>query len=77
MARSQRWAASGPLTRHADVSAVLTDKRFTTSVQNVVPKFAFTGRRPPLHLDPPEHTDYREVINRFFPPSPRWRGWSS
>jgi cytochrome P450 len=31
-----------------------------------VPKFAFTGRRPPLHFDPPEHTSYRRVINRFF-----------
>ncbi|MEV5300987.1 hypothetical protein [Amycolatopsis methanolica] len=35
-------------------------------MQNVMPKFAFTGRRPPLHLDPPEHTDYRRVVNRFF-----------
>jgi len=66
VARSQQWGGFWALTRHADVSAVLTDARFTTSVQNVVPKFAFTGRRPPLHLDPPEHTAYREVINRFF-----------
>jgi cytochrome P450 len=66
VARSQQWGGFWALTRHADVSAVLTDPRFTTSVQNVVPKFAFTGRRPPLHLDPPEHTAYRDVINRFF-----------
>jgi cytochrome P450 len=32
-------------------------------VQNVVPKVAFTGRRPPLHLDPPEHSLYRRAIN--------------
>jgi cytochrome P450 len=57
------WA----LFRYEDVRHVL-EKRdvFTTSVQNVVPKFAFTGRRPPLHFDPPEHTAYRKVINRFF-----------
>jgi cytochrome P450 len=66
VARSQQWGGFWALTRHADVSALLSDPRYTTSVQNVVPKFAFTGRRPPLHLDPPEHTDYREVINRFF-----------
>jgi cytochrome P450 len=57
------WA----LTRHEDVRHVLENPDiFTTSVQNTVPRFAFTGRRPPLHLDPPEHTVYRRVINRFF-----------
>jgi cytochrome P450 len=35
-------------------------------VQNVVPKLAFTGRRPPLHLDPPEHTPYRRALNPLF-----------
>ena len=39
---------------------------FTTTVQNVVPKVAFTGRRPPLHLDPPEHTPYRTALNPYF-----------
>jgi cytochrome P450 len=57
------WA----LFRHEDVKHVLESRDvFTTSVQNTVPKFAFTGRRPPLHFDPPEHTAYRKVINRFF-----------
>ncbi|WP_199432890.1 cytochrome P450 [Qaidamihabitans albus] len=60
------WA----LFRYEDVDRVLRDSgTFTTSVQNTVPKFAFTGRRPPLHLDPPEHTSYRRVINRFFTPT--------
>lgn len=54
------WA----LTRYADVARVAADyATFTTTVQNVVPKIAFTGRRPPLHLDPPEHTVYRAVLN--------------
>ena len=35
-------------------------------MQNVVPKLAFTGRRPPLHLDPPEHTPYRTALNPYF-----------
>ncbi|HLU54487.1 MAG TPA: cytochrome P450 [Pseudonocardia sp.] len=67
VARSATYGGFWALFRHADVVAVLSDpETFTTSVQNVVPKFAFTGRRPPLHLDPPEHSDYRRVINRFF-----------
>lgn len=55
------------LTSHRDVSHALRESTtFITSVQNVVPRVAFTGRRPPLHLDPPEHTPYRRVLNRFF-----------
>ena len=47
------WA----LTRYADVARAAADYGvFTTTVQNVVPKVAFTGRRPPLHLDPPQQT---------------------
>lgn len=54
------WA----LTRYDDVKEAAADfRRFTTTVQNVVPKVAFTGRRPPLHLDPPEHTPYRKALN--------------
>jgi cytochrome P450 len=50
--------------KHADVVWAATDyKLFPNSVQNVVPKVAFTGRRPPLHLDPPEHTPYRAALN--------------
>jgi cytochrome P450 len=54
------WA----LTKHKDIEAVLADPAtYVTSVQNVVPKVAFSGRRPPLHLDPPEHTPYRAALN--------------
>lgn len=53
------WA----LTRYDDVKRVASDPLFVTSVQNVVPKVAFTGRRPPLHLNPPEHTPYRKALN--------------
>ncbi len=67
VAHSQVFDGFWALTRHADVVEVLSDHRtYVTSVQNVVPKVAFTGRRPPLPLDPPEHTPYRQVINRFF-----------
>jgi cytochrome P450 len=69
VARSQEyggfWAALG----YDEVLSVITDiEHFTTSKQNAIPKFAFTGVRPPLHLDPPEHMAYRRVINSFFTP---------
>ena len=70
VAHSESFDGFWALLRHADVVDVLTQPdTFVTSVQNVVPKVAFTGRRPPLHLDPPEHTPYRQVINRFFTPA--------
>ena len=34
-----------------------------------MPRLAFTGRRPPLHLDPPEHTPYRRALNPYFTPA--------
>jgi cytochrome P450 len=53
------------LTRHADIKHVLDDPlEFTTRVRNVVPGASATGRRSPLHLDPPEHTPYRRAIDR-------------
>ncbi len=66
VAHSTKWGGFWALFRYEDVLGVLTSDNFTTSVQNTAPKFAFTGRRPPLHFDPPEHTAYRRVINRFF-----------
>jgi cytochrome P450 len=61
VAYTAAWGGYWALTRYADVVAAASDPAtFITSVQNVVPKLAFTGRRPPLHLDPPEHTPYRD-----------------
>lgn len=69
VARSDAWNGFWALMRYEDVAqaaANFTD--FTTTVQNVVPKVAFTGRRPPLHFDPPEHTPYRRVLDRLLGP---------
>lgn len=67
VAHSNEWGGFWALSRYEDVVGVLKDYHtYTTSVQNVVPKVAFTGRRPPLHFDPPEHTVYRRLINQFF-----------
>ncbi len=64
VAHSDAWDGFWALMKHADVVAAATDSdTFITSKQNVVPKVAFTGRRPPLHLDPPEHTPYRKALN--------------
>lgn len=64
VARTEALGGFWALFRHADIlSALQQPSRYITSVQNVVPKVAFTGRRPPLHLDPPEHTPYRAALN--------------
>lgn len=63
VARSDAWGGFYALLKHDDVTNAASDWRtFISSVQNVVPKVAFTGRRPPLHFDPPEHTPYRRAL---------------
>jgi len=70
VARSDAWNGFWAVLRYDEVVAVAADpERFTTTVQNVVPKIAFTGRRPPLHLDPPDHTPYRRALNPYFKPA--------
>lgn len=55
------WA----VTRYQDVYDILMQPDlYITSVRNVVPGSSATGRRPPLHLDPPDHTPYRKAIDR-------------
>jgi cytochrome P450 len=67
VAHADAWNGFWALTRYDDVLAAARDPGlFTTTVQNVVPKLAFTGRRPPLHFDPPEHTPYRRALNPYF-----------
>jgi cytochrome P450 len=64
VAHSDTWGGFWALMKYADVAAAASDFRtFITSKQNVIPKVAFTGRRPPLHLDPPEHTHYRRALS--------------
>lgn len=67
VAHSDAWGGFWALMKHDDVAAAASDwKMFITSKQNVIPKVAFTGRRPPLHLDPPEHTPYRRALAPLF-----------
>lgn len=63
------------VTRYADVVKVLSDSQtYSTALQNVVPRVATSGRRPPLHLDPPDHTPYRRAISPLFLPK-RMEAW--
>lgn len=65
LARSDAFDGFWMLTRYADIVEVLRDPdNFITSVRNVVPGSSTTGRRPPLHLDPPDHTPYRKALER-------------
>ena len=65
VAHSHAYDGFWALTRYADVVAALDDpENFITSVRNVIPSSSTTGRRPPLHLDPPDHTPYRKAIDR-------------
>ncbi|MBC7956405.1 MAG: cytochrome P450 [Cytophagales bacterium] len=69
VAHSDAFGGFWALTKYDDVVTALSDvSTYVTSVQNVVPKVAFTGRRPPLHLDPPEHTPYRAALNPLLTP---------
>ena len=65
VAHSNAFDGFWAVTRYEDIHRILMDyQNYTTSVRNVVPGSSTTGRRPPLHLDPPEHTPYRRAIDR-------------
>jgi len=65
VAHSEAFGGFWAVTRYQDILNILLDPdTFITSVRNVVPGSAATGRRPPLHLNPPEHTPYRRAIDR-------------
>lgn len=69
VAHSDAWGGFWAYTKHEDVARAAADSDvYITSKQNVVPKVAFTGRRPPLHLDPPEHTPYRRALSPLLSP---------
>ncbi len=67
VAHSNRYGGFWAVTRYRDVERVMTDPAtFTSSRGIIVPRNPASGRRPPLHYDPPEHTDYRRAINPVF-----------
>jgi cytochrome P450 len=67
LAHGSRWGGFWLLSRYEDITAVTRDhETFVNSVQNVVPAVTTTGRRPPLHFDPPEHTLWRKAMSSPF-----------
>jgi cytochrome P450 len=67
LGHGSRWGGFWLLSRYQDVVAVTRDHdTFVNSVQNVVPAVTTTGRRPPLHFDPPEHTLWRKAMSSPF-----------
>jgi cytochrome P450 len=80
VARGARWGFWA-LTRYDDVVAASSRPADFSSAEGiVVPKNPVSGRRAPLHFDPPEHLRYRRPLNAVFAeervPSlePRMRG---
>jgi cytochrome P450 len=70
VAHSQAFEGFWAVTRYHDVLDILMQPElYITSVRNVVPGSSTTGRRPPLHLDPPDHTPYRRAIDRALGPA--------
>jgi cytochrome P450 len=64
VARGGRWDFWA-LTRYDDIVAASSRPGdFTSSQGIVVPKNPVSGRRAPLHFDPPEHARYRRPLNR-------------
>jgi cytochrome P450 len=64
VARGARWDFWA-LTRYDDIVAASSRPGdFTSSLGIVVPRNPVSGRRAPLHFDPPEHPRYRRPLNR-------------
>jgi cytochrome P450 len=67
VAHSPGYGGFWAVTRYRDVQRVMRDPAtFTSSKGIIIPRNPASGRRPPLHYDPPEHTAYRKVISPVF-----------
>lgn len=66
VARGARWNFWA-LTKYEDIKLVSRKPRdFTSSLGITVPSNPVSGRRAPLHYDPPEHPLYRRPLNAVF-----------
>ena len=67
IAHSLSYGGFWAVTRYHDVERIMGDpETFTSSHGIIIPRNAASGRRPPLHYDPPEQTIYRRAINPVF-----------
>lgn len=71
VAYSDRWGGFWTLTRYADIVAAAQDpSTFSSAQKATIPDSTGPTRppRPPLETDPPVHTEYRTLLNRYFAP---------
>jgi cytochrome P450 len=67
VAHSTSYGGFWAVTRYRDVQRVMRDPATFSSAKGIIiPRNPASGRRPPLHYDPPEHTAYRKVISPVF-----------
>jgi cytochrome P450 len=70
VAHTDRFGGFWTLTRHEDIVAAAKDTdTFISSQKATIPDSAASRpARPPLEADPPEHGEYRQVLNPYFAP---------
>lgn len=67
VARGERWGGFWALLGYQQVTDAATAPGVFSSADGiVVPRNPVTGRRAPMHYDPPEHTRYRRALNAPF-----------
>jgi cytochrome P450 len=67
VAHSDAYGGFWAVTRLADIEHVVTTPEVFSSQHGIiVPRNPASGRRPPMHYDPPEHTAFRKAINPAF-----------
>ncbi len=67
VAHSEAYGGSWLATGRADIERITTDpETFSSQFGIIVPRNRASGRRPPLHFDPPDHTVFRTAINPAF-----------
>ena len=67
VAHSEAYGGFWTLSRWDDIERVVTTPEgFSSAHGIIVPRNPASGRRPPMHYDPPEHTAFRKAINPSF-----------
>lgn len=67
VAHSDAYGGFWTATRWVDIERIVTTPEdFSSQHGIIVPRNPASGRRPPMHYDPPEHTAFRTAINPAF-----------
>ena len=67
VAHTEAFGGFWTATRRSDIERITTDPAtFSSRYGIIVPRNRASGRRPPLHFDPPEHALFRAAINPAF-----------